>query len=187
MPMHERVLFVALIFLIAYILKLLRVFREEDSGNFINYVLYFALPALVFNKVREIELGAESLGVVLSAWVVILISLSLSFVVGKAIGMGGRTLRSFVLVSSFGNTAFMGYPFTFALFGDQGLRFAVLYDQLGSFLLVISVGFLIATGRFSPREILIFPPFGALVLGLLSKGVDLPAVLGNFLEVSGKS
>ena len=185
--MHERVLFVALIFLLAYALKLLRVFREEDTGAFINYVIYFSLPALVFGKVREVELTADAVGVVLSAWLVILSSLLISFIVGRLLQMESGTLKAFVLVSSFGNTAFMGYPFTFALFGDEGLRYAVLYDQLGSFLLVVSVGFLIATGRFSLREVILFPPFVALVLALLSRPLELPAFLSVFIDTSGKS
>ncbi|EDP75455.1 AEC family transporter [Hydrogenivirga sp. 128-5-R1-1] len=185
--MHERVLFVALIFLLAYALKLLRVFREEDAGAFINYVIYFSLPALVFGKVREVELTADAVGVVLSAWLVILFSLLISFIVGRLLQMEDRTLKAFVLVSSFGNTAFMGYPFTFALFGDEGLRYAVLYDQLGSFLLVVSVGFLIATGRFSLREVILFPPFVALLLALLSRPLEIPAFLSVFIDTTGKS
>jgi len=185
--MPDRVLFVALIFLIAYILKLIGVFKEEDSKVFINYVIYFSLPALVLQKVREVPIGGKALSVVFGAWVVILLSLLLSFLVGKLFGMEGKTLRSFLLVSSFGNTAFVGYPFTFAFFGDEGLRYAVLYDQLGSFLLVVSVGFFIATGRFSLKEILAFPPFGALLLAFLLRSVELPSVFSSFLDVSGKS
>lgn len=185
--MPDRVLFVALIFIIAYILKLTGIFREEDSKVFINYVIYFSLPALVLQKVREVSIGEETFSVVLGAWVVILLSLLLSLLVGKFFGMEGKTLRSFLLVSSFGNTAFVGYPFTFAFFGDEGLRYAVLYDQLGSFLLVVSVGFFIATGRFSLKEILTFPPFSALILAFLLRGAELPPVISSFLEISGKS
>ena len=185
--MYERVLFVALILLIAYLFKLLGVFREDHSKTFIDYVIYFSLPALVIQKVREVPLTAEALGVVLIAWVSIGFSLLVSFLLGKLLGFEGRSLRALLLVSSFGNTAFLGYPFTFALFGDEGLKYAVLYDQLGSFLLVVSVGFLIATGRFSLREVILFPPFLALLLGLLSRGVQFPDGLNTFLEVSGKS
>ncbi len=185
--MYERVLFVALIFLSAYLLKTLKLFREEDSKVFINYVLYFSLPALVLEKVREVKIGTEAFAVVLTAWAVITTSILLSLLLGRLMGMEERSLRSFVLVSSFGNTAFMGYPFTFAFFRDEGLRYAVLYDQLGSFLLVISVGFFVATGRFSLREILTFPPFIALGLAFLLRSYQLPQVLETFLEISGRS
>ncbi len=185
--MHERILFVALIFLLAYTLKILRIFDERDSGTFINYVIYFSLPALVFHKIREVELTGEAVAVVGFAWGTIILSLLVSLLTGRLIGMEDRTLRTFLLVSSFGNTAFLGYPFTFALFGDGGLRYAVLYDQLGSFLLVVSLGFLIATGRFSVKEVVLFPPFGALLLGVLGRSLHIPQALETFLDVSGKS
>lgn len=185
--MHERVLFVALIFLMAYMLKLTGIFREEHSKVFIDYVLYFSLPALVVQKVREINPAGESLLVVLIAWACITLSLLLSYALGRAMGLGSASLRAFMLVSSFGNTAFMGYPFTFAFFGDEGLTYAILYDQLGSFLLVVSIGFLVATGSFSVREVILFPPFLAFSVGFLSRGVPLPDTVQTFLEVSGKS
>jgi len=185
--MHERVLFVALILLIAYLLKLSGVFRQEHSRVFIDYVLYFSLPALVIQKIREVPTTSDALGVVVVAWFSIALSLILAFLLGRALGFEGKSLRALLLVSSFGNTAFLGYPFTFALFGDEGLGYAVLYDQLGSFLLVVSLGFFIATGRFSLREVITFPPFLALVVGLLSRGIELPEVLNTFLEIAGKS
>ncbi len=181
--MQERVLFVALILISAYLLKRAGIFSERDADPFVNYVIYLSLPALVFREVREVEIGGESIGVVAVAWAVILGSLVISWGVGKLVRMEERTLRSFMLVSSFGNTAFLGYPFTYALFGEEGLRFAVLYDQIGSFLLVVSVGFLVATGRLSFKEVLTFPPFLALVLGILSRNLSIPVFLDTFLKV----
>ncbi len=185
--MYDKVLFVAFIFLIAYILKIYGVFKEEHSKTFIDYVIYFSLPALVIQKIREVGVSGDSAGVVLIAWSIILISILISLFIGKFLKLEDKSMRAFVLVSSFGNTAFMGYPFTFAFFGDEGLRYAVLYDQLGSFLLVISLGFFVATGRFSIKEVLIFPPLLALIFGFLIKEVELHPVIHTFLDVSGKS
>ncbi|MDQ7038787.1 MAG: AEC family transporter [Aquificota bacterium] len=181
--MQERVLFVALVLISAYLLRRSGVFGEKDADPFVRYVIYLSLPALVFREVRGVEIGGESLGVVAVAWAVILGSLAVSWCVGKLVRMEERTLRSFMLVSSFGNTAFLGYPFTYALFGEEGLKFAVLYDQIGSFLLVVSVGFLVATGRLSFREVLSFPPFLALALGVITKNLSVPSFLETFLNV----
>ncbi len=185
--MYHTVLFVVLIFSVAYILKSVKVFREEDSKVFIDYVIYFSLPSLVFQKIRELSLSKESTGVVLVAWVVILSSMAVSFALGRLLRLEERSLRAFILVSSFGNTAFLGYPFTFAIFGEEGLRYAVLYDQLGSSLLVVSIGFLVATGEISLRKTLLFPPFLALIGGFLMRGIEIPEALNIFLDVSGMS
>ena len=184
--MYERVLFILVIFLLAYFLKLLKIFKEEDSRVFINYVLYFALPSLILKELNGIKVE-DSSGVVLFAWAVIGASLLISYLVGVLMGLRGGSLRAFILVSSFGNTAFMGYPFTFAMFGEEGMAYAVMYDQLGSFLLVITAGLFIATGRFSLKELIMFPPFIALLFAFLLRGVELPPVLNTLLEVSGKS
>ena len=185
--MHERVLFLILIFAVAYLLKVLGVFERDHSKVLIDYVIYFSLPALAFREMRGIPLDPGTFGVVLLAWAVILSSLCFSFLLGRLLGFGGGTLRSFLLVSSFGNTAFLGYPFAYAFFGNEGLTYAVLYDQLGSFPLVVSLGFLIARGGFSPRDALLFPPLPALGAGLLSRGFPLPGGVELFLDAVSAS
>ncbi len=185
--MSERVFFVALVLFSAYLLKRSGVFTEESSKTLIDYVLFFSLPALVIQKVREVDISSETITVVVFAWTTIIFSLTLSFLVGKLFRFEDKTLRSFILVSSFGNTAFMGYPFTFALFGEEGLKYAVLYDQLGSFLLVVSLGLFVATGRFSFKEVITFPPFIALVFAFIFKGIAFPQFIEVFLDVVGKS
>jgi len=156
--MHERVLFIALIFSAAYALKAVGVFRREHSEILVDYVVYFCLPVLVFREMRRLEPDPEALGVVLTAWGTILTSLLISFLTGRFFSLKGGSMRAFLLVSSFGNTAFLGYPFAFAFFGSEGLTYAVLYDQLGSFLMVVSLGFLIASGKVSARLGLRFEP-----------------------------
>ncbi len=185
--MQERVLPALLIFLSGFLLKRVGILKPKEAEPLVNYVLFFSLPILVFREVRKVQLSHETAGVVLVAWGTILGSLILSFLLGKALGMGERTLRSFLLVSSFGNTAFLGYPFTFALFGEEGLRFAVLYDQIGSFLLVVSVGFYLSRGSFSLKEVLTFPPFPALLLGLFLGDLKFPGFFEGFLKVVGDS
>jgi len=150
-------------------------------------VIYFSLPVLAFREMRRLPLDPETFGVVFVAWTVILFSLGLSFLVGRLMGFGGGTLRSFLLVASFGNTAFLGYPFAYAFFGSEGLTYAVLYDQLGSFPLVVSLGFLIARGGFSLRDVFLFPPLPALVAGVLSRGFPLPGGVELFLDMVSAS
>ena len=185
--MWEKLLFVLFIFTSALLLKGLGVFKEEDTDTFVKYVIYFSLPALVFEKVREIDLRSDALGVVAGAWFAILFGIVISSVVGKLLELPSKSLRAFVLISSFGNTAFIGYPFSFAFFGDEGLKFAVLYDQLGSFMLVITLGLFIASGKTDIKELVTFPPFISLCAGFLLRDVTLPVAVETFVEVVGSS
>ncbi len=185
--MVEKILFVIVVFFSAYSLKRIGVFKKEDADVFINYVIYFSLPLLVFSRVREIPLSAESYGVVSIAWLAVFVSVTVSLLIGTVLKLKDKTLRSFLLVSAFGNTAFLGYPFAYAYFGKEGLSYAVLYDQLGSLLLVVSLGFFIATRRFSFRETAGFPPFIALIGGIITKNIHIPSVVLDFMNLGGES
>jgi predicted permease len=94
-----------------------------------------------------------------------------------------------------GNTSFFGFPMVRAFFGEQALRYAVLYDQLGSFMALSIYGSTIlaiyGSGQFRPRpsrvarKIILFPPFIALVIafGLRPLGVVYPPLLTQLLNL----
>lgn len=184
---YERLFFLVAIILFSYALKRAKVFKEEDAKVFIDFVIYFSLPLTVVDSIKGLDSGRVALEVAGFAWSTMLFSSALALLVGKLLGLKGRTFRSFILVSTLGNTAFLGYPYAYALFGEEGLKYAILYDQLGSFLAVITLGLLVATGRFSLREILSFPPFWGLVLGFVLMGKELPPYAERLLQVASDS
>ncbi|MEY4583313.1 MAG: hypothetical protein RL701_8016, partial [Pseudomonadota bacterium] len=72
-----------------------------------------------------------------------------------------------------GNTSFLGFPLVAALLGDDAVKYAVVYDQLGSFIALSSYGLFVVAyfGGGTPptlREVLLralrFPPFIAFLL-----------------------
>jgi malate permease and related proteins len=99
--------------------------------------------------------------------------------VGKKLHWPRDVVGCLILTSGLGNTAFVGFPVVEALFGKDSLKHAVLLDQGGSFLIVSSLGVMLATlyssGKMGKRElvkrIFYFPPFlaflTALILGFL--------------------
>lgn len=97
------------------------------------------------------------------------------------------TTGCFLLLIALGNTSFLGLPIVQAFFGDTGIPFALLYDQLGSFLaLAIYGSFILAVygrqgGKQNPasivKKIFMFPPFIALILAFLLRGITYPAVV----------
>ncbi|WP_461831450.1 AEC family transporter [Aquifex sp.] len=179
----EKTLFIPLVLSFAYFLKRFNVFREEDSKVLINYVIYFALPSAVLQNLRFTDIGTDTLVIPLIAWFSIFLSFTLALFIGKVLRLDKSSFKAFLLVSTFGNTAFMGYPFVFVFEGEEGLKYAIIYDQLGSFLLVISLGLFIAIGRISVKELISFPPFIALVLSLLFHKKHLPEFLEYSIEV----
>ncbi|ADC89167.1 Auxin Efflux Carrier [Thermocrinis albus DSM 14484] len=163
------------------------VFKEEDARVLINYVLYFALPITSFMAAHRLGINREVISIVLLAWSSIIFCILLAWLVGKLFSIKGPTLRSFLLVSSFGNTAFLGYPYTVTLLGKEALPYAVIYDNLGSFLLVSSVGITVATGRPDIRRVITFPPFLALLIGFITRPIEIPPYLYHAMELVSSS
>ncbi len=169
---------------LAYLLKRLGIFSEDHSRVLVNYVLYFALPLLSFKTAHHLGLSKEVLLVGSGAWFVIALCLLASYLIGRLIKLDASNLRTLMMVSAFGNTAFLGYPYSFSYLGDEGLRYAVIYDSVGSFLAVSSVGFLIVSGRVDIKSIVLFPPFLGLMSGFMLRGYELPQVLWKFVDFS---
>ncbi|SNZ11319.1 AEC family transporter [Hydrogenobacter hydrogenophilus] len=178
---------VILLVILAYFLKKARVFKEEDAKVLINYIIYITLPAVSFRSAHSLGINRSVLVVVALAWSGIILCMLVSFLVGKAIGLKDKDLRVFLLVSSFGNTAFLGYPYTLSFFGQEGLKYAVIYDSLGSFLLVSTLGFFVSIGRVNIKELLSFPPFLGLVLGFLLKDYNLHPEVMKVLDTVADS
>jgi predicted permease len=165
--------------------KLLRhfgVFREEQEKVLINYVMHFSLPILAFKAGHQIKLGVEVIKVSGLAWVSIVLCMLVAYIIARLYKLSNKDLRTFLLVSSFGNTAFLGYPYAFSYFGQEGLQIAIIYDNLGSFLMVSFLGVMVASGKPDLKEVLLFPPFLGLVFGFVLRGIPLHPSLDKTLS-----
>ncbi len=187
MEFYNKFLFIIFIISFAYLLKKLKVFNEKDAQVFVNYVIYFALPLTIIKNFSGINFDKTLLYIPLFAWFSIIIGLITSYFLGKLLSLPENSLKSFMLISSFGNTAFLGYPFSYAFFGEEGLTYAIIFDQLGSFTLVITLGLFIAIGRLDLKELVTFPPFIALCISFLLHNLNFPEFLDYFLEISSAS
>jgi predicted permease len=165
--------------------KLLRhfgVFQKEQERVLINYVMHFSLPILAFKAGHQIKLGVEVIKISFLAWASIVLCMSVAYVIARLYKLSNKDLRTFLLVSSFGNTAFLGYPYAFSYFGQEGLQIAIIYDNLGSFLMVSFLGVMVASGKPDLKEVLLFPPFLGLVFGFVLRGIPLHPSLDKTLD-----
>ncbi len=156
-----------------YLLKRLKVFKTGDTAVFVNYIIHFALPIAVFGVIHDFDFSINDAAVFATAWISILFSTAVIFLILRPKFADERTLKSFYLSATFGNTAFVGYPVAYTLFGDKGLAYAILYDVVGNFLFVITVGIFLITGKSDWRLVYRFPPLGALLLAFLLKEIKL--------------
>lgn len=85
------------------------------------------------------------------------------------------TQAALLLLIPLGNTSFFKFPMIEALMGAKSLQYAIIYDQLGSFLILATYGAFIVSHygdeqssiKQTVSKIVLFPPFVALIVALL--------------------
>ena len=168
-----------------------------DTDRSLNlYVIYVALPALVLLQVPKLVLSSELLVPLLMPWLVVLVSGSLVLVVCRVFGWSREITGALLLMVPLGNTSFLGIPMVEMFFGISEVKYAILYDQFGSFLALSTYGtFILALygGGEKPslgktlRKIVFFPPFIALIVALMLRPVSIPVWLVSMLEMTARS
>jgi len=170
----DKVLLITGIFFLAIIMRKAGFVRERHIGLLAAYVITVSLPCLTLMTIGRLDLKHAHFDIVVIAWLTMAVGIIASYAVGSLAGLEEKRLRAFMLAATFPNTAFLGYPFAYSLFGGAGLSYAVIYDQIGMFPFFITIGFFIAGGRESLRHSLRFPPLIALMAALLLNWWGIP-------------
>ena len=148
----------------------------EGLAQSLNWwVLNIALPAMVLDLVPRIHFETQFWFLTAANWLVFLGAWALFATLGRLFGWTRARIGALTLVGGLGNTAFMGYPMIETLRGAQGLALAVIGDQTGCFTALVLGGLAVtaiyAGRRARPweivRQIILFPAFLALLIGVL--------------------
>lgn len=167
---------------------------SNQTGNVLNvFVIYISLPALVLLNIPQLEVSAQLLVPSLMPWGMLVVSALLILALAKKFKWNRGTTGALLLVVPLGNTSFLGIPMTQAFFGDQAIPYAVLYDQLGSYLILATYGSVVIAfyggGDATPsvkaiaKKVATFPPFIALLLAFALRTIHYPSVVSNLLEI----
>jgi len=165
-----------------------------ETGKVLNlFVIYISLPALVLLKIPELTFSRDLLVPALMPWGMLLFSAALVLSLSRLLRWERATTGCLLLLIPLGNTSFLGIPMVRAFFGEQAIPYALLYDQLGSFLALATYGSLIlafyGTGESRPnlervvKKVLSFPPLLALVLAFILKAFPYPPLAVNLLTI----
>jgi len=168
-----------------------------DTDRSLNlYVIYVALPALVLVQVPKLALSRELLAPLLIPWLVVAVAAFLVWLCCRLFRWSREITGALLLMVPLGNTSFLGIPMVEMFFGPTGIKYAILYDQFGSFLALSTYGtFVLALygggerpGLFTTgRKIILFPPFIALVAALALHSVVFPEWLVSMLDMTARS
>ena len=171
--MHFLLIFLCLA--AGFFLRRSNIIPAETHTSVNAWILYVALPSVALHYIPSIHWSSEvilpfvmPLIVWFGAWVVIMLA-------SRIIQISSHTRAALILTAGLGNTSFVGFPLTQAYFGDNGLRIAVMCDQM-SFVMLSSFGVITAMhaahkGNVSAmvlvKKIVLFPPFIGFIAALI--------------------
>ncbi|WP_313271274.1 AEC family transporter [Stenotrophomonas sp.] len=169
----------------------LRVFPDNAADVLNKVVLYVCLPAAVLTYVPRLQLDTSLLGIMLTPWLLMLLTLGLVSLATRLFHFDRQVHAVLLLCVALCNSSFIGYPMVRALLGDHALPYAVVYDQFGTFVLLSTFG-LYVLARYSGdappsgvqilRRIAMFPPLWALVFALLVMPAEPPRWIASALK-----
>lgn len=159
-----------------------------------QYVLYAPLPALALYHIPEIDGGTELLYPIAVAWICFGSAWLFFGTLRRMFGWSRKLTGCLILCAGLGNTSFIGFPVIEAVYGKEALGTALLVDQPGSFVVLSTLGIVVATlysrhqvdASAMARKILLFPPFIGFAAAVLMNLFDLhfgESVRGGLLRI----
>lgn len=155
-------------------------------------VLNVCLPAAILLYAPKLEFSSELIGLVAIPWVILIVSALLVLVTARLLRFDRGSTANLLLQIPLGNTSFIGYSLIPVMVGAGALRYAVVYDQLGSFIILSTWGLIVIAiygGGARPgtgsilRRIAGFPPMVALVFALTVMPQDPGALIDHGLHL----
>lgn len=139
-----------------------------------SFIIHISLPSLTLLYLHEMKLSGEVVLMAAMAWILFALSAGFFWWVGRRMSWSRGTTGALILTGGLGNTSYLGLPMIEAYYGHQGLASGIIVDQLGSFLVLSTLGITFAgiysSGRPAAREmamrVLRFPPFIALLIAV---------------------
>ena len=139
------------------------------------WVINIALPALVLDLIPAVKMDPHLWFMPVAMYVVFLGGWGWVAFLGARLGWSRARIGAAVLSAGLGNTALVGFPLIEMLRQKEGLALAAFADQLGCSIALAVGGITVAAiyggSRPEPKviikRVLLFPPFLALVIGVI--------------------
>lgn len=169
----------------------------KNNGPYVlnQFVINVSLPAIALYYIPKLDLSLDLIFPFSVAWISFGLAWLVFGVLGKLLGWSRKLIGCLIVVCGLGNTSFVGFPIIEALYGQSGLQTAIIIDQPGTFVVMSTLGILVASmysrGETSlvaiGKKMLTFPPLIAFILALLLNlsSLALPAFLENSMQKLG--
>lgn len=184
----QSIILLFLCLIIGIALQRVSAFPKNTHTVLNQYVLWVALPAMALYYLPKVDLGFDLLFPASVAWISFGLAYFFFNFLGKQLGWSRKLIGCLILTGGLGNTSFVGIPVIEALFGKEGLKTLIIVDLPGTFIVLSTLGILVASTYSKQtesvsfiRKIVVFPPFIAFVIGLLMaiSSIDFPFELSE--------
>lgn len=179
-----------------------KILFPADTPKALNaFILYVSLPSLVLLHIHELNFQWSLVALVFMPWILFIFSFILCNFLGKIFHWEKSIIGSLILTSGLGNTSFVGLPMIEAYYGKEYLSLGLIADQGGTFLVLSTLGILVAN-HYSPnnyknnqkisfleilKKVFFFPPFFALVITLILRNFSYPLWFKEILKTLGST
>ena len=154
----QNIVFVVILLLIGMALRLLAKLLARNpratrwifavpsdlAESLTSFAIYVSLPALILVQIPKLSVSAELLVPMLMPWVMLFVSAGLVWAASALFQWSRATKGLLLLLVPLGNTSFLGIPMVEAFFGSEYVEYALLYDQVGTFLALATYGAVIS-------------------------------------------
>jgi predicted permease len=166
---------------------------ERAPAAFNSFIIHISLPALTLLYVHDLRWETAYGLAAAMAWLHFALAAGFFWALGRMLKLPRATIGALMLTGGLGNTSFFGLPMIETFYGKEGLATGIIADQLGSFLVLSTLGILTAnlyssgsaTAGTIIRKIVLFPPFIALLVALALIPIPYPEWLITVLKRLG--
>lgn len=185
----ENLFYLFILLALGKISRKLPGFPENMPWLLNQFVVYFSFPSLVLLQTGRLVFKTELAVLIVIPWALVFISVMMVRMISAHLSWDRKLTGGVMLAATLGNTSFLGFPAVVSFFGQDHLAFAIIYDQLGSFLALAVFGTVVVSVYGTKEKISLiqtakrvvgFPPFAALILGVCVLLMDLsypPAII----------
>lgn len=190
----DKISFLGLIVLVGFLALKLKYVKESIRDGLSALLMRFTVPCLILSTFSSMDMDLAKLK---SGGIVILISyllIGLFFLIGagaaRLLRLQGTTRLAHSFLSACGNAVFLGYPVISAIFGKEGLYFAMLYALANDSILWTMAVFTLAKGGKRKEPLLwkvLNPTAIALIAGvvIMVTGFAFPPLIQSMLTDVG--
>lgn len=191
----NNILLLSICFILGIGLRKSGRFHEKTAVVLNAFIIHIALPALTLLHVHTLKVSTDIWLPASMAWFFFAISAVTFYGLGHLLHWDRSTTGCMMLVGGLGNTSFLGVPMIETFFGKEGIPIGLVVDQLGSFLVISTLG--IWTANYYQgqnvamksliKRVIVFPPFIALMLAVALIPYEFPVPLTYTLDRLGQT